>query len=314
MAFVLTPRFAPIYQPQQSNPFCCYESVARPCHSYRISRPQARRPQLSGFDHFVNQIGTLLLSDVGAEAARQAQLEAHMEAQRVVHRQRQHCERALRANFAVNQTDQGWQVDGDLQGFEQENINIEVINEHTLKISGNTQSQSNETTAEKFASAAVEASPKRGSEAAVGPKNSSENSFPAAGSPGEDSDAESHKSYQATVEDDYEDLAAEFASHTSASSGTTIPAELIESQGKQKRVDEPTMQPSAEEARTAKTSAQQFDEKSQEKERVHGAFEKVLRFPERINVANVRASFEENVLKITIPKAQAPQIKKIQIL
>ena len=131
MAFILTPRMAPAYEAQQCNPFGFCGPVSRPAHGYRVSRPQPRRPQYSPYNNFFSQVDELLSEidrEAQREAQRKAQIEAHREALREAYRQRQlQRKRALRADFQVNQIEQGWQVDGDIQGFEQDNINIEVI-------------------------------------------------------------------------------------------------------------------------------------------------------------------------------------------
>ncbi|KAH4767371.1 hypothetical protein HBH63_168340 [Parastagonospora nodorum] len=133
VAFVLTLFFAPAYQAQQCNPFSFCPPVSRFPYAYRVACPRPQRPQNSPFNHFIIQEP---LSEIDRGAQRQTHIEAievQREARRQAHRQRQHRQRALRANFAVNQTEQGWQIDGETQGFDQENISIEVTDEHTLK-------------------------------------------------------------------------------------------------------------------------------------------------------------------------------------
>ncbi|KAH5213531.1 hypothetical protein HBI62_187570 [Parastagonospora nodorum] len=133
IAFVLTLFFAPAYQAQQCNPFSFCPPVSRFPYAYRVACPRPQRPQNSPFNHFIIQEP---LSEIDRGAQRQTHIEAievQREARRQAHRQRQHRQRALRANFAVNQTEQGWQIDGETQGFDQENISIEVTDEHTLK-------------------------------------------------------------------------------------------------------------------------------------------------------------------------------------
>jgi HSP20 family molecular chaperone IbpA len=59
---------------------------------------------------------------------------------------------------------------------------------------------------------------------------------------------------------------------------------------------------------------QQPQEQPQQQERVHGSFERTFKFPERIDASNVSASFKDGVLKVTVPRAQAPQVRRIAIL
>lgn len=322
MAFILTPRFAPAYQASQCNPFGFCAPASRPTYTYRVARPQPRRQQYSSFNHFFNQVDELL-GEIDRESQRQAQIEAHLEAQREAHRQRQQRKRALRATFTVNQTEQGWQVDGDIQGFDQENINVEIVDESTLKISGNTHWQAEKShPIEESVNVSSIGTAQDQTQGLAQPDNmdgvtlnepdneSTTDTATAPASPA--SDTESHKSYQATVEDDFEDLGAETSSLISASSGRSTPEEPKESKGKERASDEPA------DAETTVASQSQPEapvhRAQQEEDRVHGSFERTLRFPERIQADNVTASFEDGHLKITVPKAEAPQIRRIAIL
>jgi len=325
MAFILTPRMAPAYEAQQCNPFGFCAPVSRPAHGYRVSRPQPRRPQYSPYNNFFSQVDELLSEidrEAQREAQRKAQIEAHREALREAYRQRQlQRKRALRADFQVNQIEQGWQVDGDIQGFEQDNVNIEVIDEHTLKIAGNTQWQSEKSQAQPqqpqieaqpTSAASIEQPSATHSEPEVDTTTETEAPTTRAATP--DSDTSSHKSYQPTVEDDFEDLAADFPLSRPSS-----PTEPREPKGKEKAVDEPkdtetavVTQPQPEVP--VQQPQQQPQEQPQQQERVHGSFERTFRFPERIDVANVSASFKDGALKVTVPRAQVMQVRRIAIL
>ena len=48
-------------------------------------------------------------------------------------------------------------------------------------------------------------------------------------------------------------------------------------------------------------------------ERVHGSFERSVRLPEHVDADRIEASFENGVLTVNIPKAQAVQPRKIAI-
>lgn len=327
MAFILTPRFAPAYQAPQCNPFGLCAPVSRPAHSYRIARPRPQRPQYSSFNHFFSQVDELL-GEMDREAERQAQIEAqrlaHLEAQREAHRQRQQRKRALRAKFGVNQIEQGWQVDGDIQGFHQENISIEITDEFTLKIAGNTEWQAEKTAQpeqqqpEAVAALATEQQAnEQTSDDSMEGVSLNEPEFETvtqadtetvrAETP--DSDTTSHKSYQPTVEDDFEDLGAETSSLISSPSRPSSPSEVKELKGKEKAVEEAVAQQPQPEA-----PAQHPQQEQQQDERVHGSFERTFRFPQRIDAANVSASFKEGALKITVPRAPVPQTRRIAII
>lgn len=328
MAFVLTPRFAPAYQSSQCSPFGFCAPATRPGCTYRVSRPQPRRPQYSSFNHFFGQVDELL-SEIDREARRQAQIEAHIEAQREAYRQRQQRKRALRAQFTVHQTEQGWQVDGDIRGFDQENIHIEIIDENTLKISGNTQWQAEKTPqSDKMTAAETPEQETQEPHALASPDNMdgvalnepeaesasvAEETTIAAATP--DSDTESHKSYQPTVEDDFEDLGAEASSLFSASPGTSTPAEPKEPKGKEKAVEKPvTTETLVASQSEPEVPGQQEQQNTEKQESVHGSFERTFRFPERIQAEIVSASFEAGSLKITVPRAQAPAVRRIAIM
>jgi HSP20 family protein len=48
-------------------------------------------------------------------------------------------------------------------------------------------------------------------------------------------------------------------------------------------------------------------------ERVHGAFERAIRLPEFVDAEKISADFDNGLLTITVPKAQAAQARKIEI-
>ena len=48
-------------------------------------------------------------------------------------------------------------------------------------------------------------------------------------------------------------------------------------------------------------------------ERVHGAFERAIRLPEFVDAEKISANFDNGLLTITVPKAQAAQARKIEI-
>ncbi|OAL48513.1 HSP20-like chaperone [Pyrenochaeta sp. DS3sAY3a] len=316
MAFVITPRFTPVYQVSRCHPLNSCGRTSQPTHAYRISRPQPRHPQYSSFNHFFGQVDELL-SEIDHEAQRLAQLKVQREA----HRERQQRKRALRAEFSVNQDQQGWLINGDIQGFDQENISIEVTDEHTLKITGNTkwQAEKAQSDAQDDENNAIPNVENDVTEQIDNPDSVNLPTKPAVDSTTFDSNSEteSHKSYQPTVEDDFEDLTAETSSLLSVASvpstasnytesSATAVVEPPESKGKGKAVFSDTVPVSK--------VTQNDRESEREQERVHGSFERTFQFPERIDVGRVSAQFLEHVLSITVPKNQASRTRKIAIL
>jgi HSP20 family molecular chaperone IbpA len=285
MAFFLTPRFAPAYQ--QCGPFSGIP-VSRP--SYRqVSRPRASFPT---FAPFLNQLDELF-----TEIDRRAQHE-----QRQQHEQQQQRKRAFCARFDVRENNEGYQVEGEVPGFEQEHISIEVTDEHTLKVAGDS-----EWKAAQAQPNATESADKMDGVTLNEPEAATEVERPVSPT---GSDTGSHKSYQATVEDDFEDLGAETSSTVSTASE---PREPRESKGKEKVVDETTVTKQPQPEVPVQQQRQEHESRQWLNERVHGSFERSFQFSERIDAANVRANLRNGVLSIYVPKAPAPQIKRIVI-
>lgn len=282
MAFFLTPRFAPAYQ-QQCGPFSCAPS--RP--SYR----RVSRPAFPSFVPFLSQVDELL-SELDREARREQ------------HQQRQQRKRAFRARFDVRENKEGYEVEGEVPGFEQKNISIEVTDEHTLKVTGNTE-QKVEGVAAPEAASVTGQQPEVEADRMDGVTINEPETTDGAASPA-GSDTESHKSYQATVEDDFEDLGAETSSTVSAS-------EPKESKGKEKAVEEPTETVVQQQPQPEAPVQQDPENREWLSERIHGSFERTFQFPSRIDAANVTAALRNGVLSINVPKAPAPQVKQISI-
>ncbi|KAF2018260.1 HSP20-like chaperone [Aaosphaeria arxii CBS 175.79] len=292
MAFFLTPRFAPAYQQQACSPFNFCAPVQRPSYRRVVSRPA-----FPSFAPFLSQVDDLLT-------------ELDREARRAQHQQRQQRKRAFRARFDVRENQEGYEVQGDIPGFEQEHISIEVTDEHTLKITGNT-----ETTKTSEQPAAPEQAPTEPQQSTEAEKTKDAEMDGVTLNEPEtvESDTSSQKSYQATVEDDFEDLGAETSSTISEHYTPTEDKTPKEPKGKEKAVEttdnaEATVQPVAQ-----PQSPTESQDRELVKERNHGSFERTFRFPERIDAGNVRAALRNGVLSITVPKAPAPTIRQITI-
>jgi hypothetical protein len=199
---------------------------------------------------------------------------------------------------------------------------IEAVDEHTLKIAGNTKWESEKAQPEAEqpqteAAPAIEQSTEEAHNESLdgvtvnepNAETATETDATTAGTATPDSDTASHKSYQATVEDDFEDLGADFPS--SLSSRPSTPAEPSEPKDKEKAVEQPT---ATETAVTQQPQPEAPVSAQQQQERVHGSFERIFRFPERIDAANVSASFKDGLLRINVPRAQVPQSRRIAIL
>ncbi|KAH7125633.1 hypothetical protein B0J11DRAFT_528917 [Dendryphion nanum] len=287
MAFFLTPRFAPAYQPQACNPFSYY-SAPRPTYRRVVSRPA-----FPSFVPFLSQVDELLT-------------ELDREARRAQHIQRQQRKRAFRARFEVQENNEGYEVQGDIHGFEQQNIQIEVTDENTLRVAGNTEWKSEQ--------ASTSPEPERHDEATkdiemdgatlAEPEATTTEFADVTDAEIIHSDTSSQKSYQATVEDDFEDLGAE----TSSTISSTTEAETKqpkEPKGKEKAVETSLQQQPQPEIPATTTETEQ--------EQPHASFERTFRFPERIDAATVKASFNNGILSIQVPRAPKHQIRQIAI-
>lgn len=297
MAFFLTPRFAPTYSAPQCNSWAC---APRPQRSYR----RVVRPSFPTFAPFLSEVDEII-SALDQEARREA-------ARREAQRQRQQRKRIVRAHFNVHEEQGSYQVDAEIPGFEQEHIEIEVTDDNTLRLSGNTdrkaetQQQPAETAAE---TPAIEAEAQHDGVAV----NEDQQITPSGAATPTHSDTESHRSYQATVEDDFEDLGAETSSTVSAHTDSEAPTEP---KGKEKAVEESastTTDAAFQQQAQLEALAQQQQQEEAEEWRFHGAFERSFRFPERIDAANVTASLRNGLLSISVPKAKAPEVRRIVI-
>jgi HSP20 family molecular chaperone IbpA len=250
----------------------------------------------------------------------------------------------LRAQFAVTQNEQGWQIDAEVPGFEQQNISIEVTDENTLKIAGNTEwgtkpqveaqpeaeaahavEQPTEETAEASTDQVVEETADEKMEGItlepsaeiVTETTETDSARPAT----PDSDTSSHKSYQATVEDDFEDLGPEASTLFSTPSTPAAPSQpkgkekAVEPVEHHETVEDPEISVPTETAVTQQPQSEAPAQQQQEtEERPHGSFERTYKFPERIDAEKIKASFKEGKLTINVPRAQVQQARRIAIL
>ncbi|KAF2466852.1 HSP20-like chaperone [Lindgomyces ingoldianus] len=284
MAFFLTPRFSPSTN-NTCNPFTSNcAPVLRPIFRQRVSRPA-----FPSFVPFLSQVDELLT-------------ELDREARRAAHQARQQRKQAFRARFDVREKKEGYEVEGEVPGFEQENIEVQVSDEYTLSVRGNTETKVEQ--AKDVAGAEAQAEPSQEEKRdSVDGVTITEQEI--------SSDTESHKSYQPTVEDDFEDLGAE----TSSTLSTGTSPETREPKGKEEAVEQRTTA----ELKTAETQPQQEVHQQEPEslewlnERVHGSFERTFRFPVRIDAENVRAALRNGVLSIQVPKAPVPEIRHIAI-
>ena len=168
-----------------------------------------------------------------------------------------------------------YELQGELPGLEQKDLEIEFVDERTLVIRGRTASESSETNAE--APKAVAA---------------------AEGTATADNVSEKLASYQKPrVEDeDYVDAGAESSAEgakTPASPGT-VAAEQAPKLEAENKIAEP-------------------GSKYWVSERSVGEFERRFSFPGRVDQEAVKASLRNGILSVVVPKVVAKEARRIQI-
>ncbi|KAF1942694.1 HSP20-like chaperone [Clathrospora elynae] len=164
--------------------------------------------------------------------------------------------RSFTPKFDVKETEQGYELHGELPGVEQKDINIEWTDNNTLTISGRHEHVREE---------------------GQRPQGFIENR--------EGSEQQKKLSHQPKVEDEDADT-------------TTNKASQVAKQSEHREVS------NQDDAAKAKYWVS---------ERSVGEFHRSFAFPARVDQDAVKASLKNGILSIAVPKAQAPQARKINI-
>ena len=196
---------------------------------------------------------------------------------------RQASRRQWNPRFDVKETKEAYSLEGELPGVDQKDINIEFVDEHTLRIKGR-----HERTTQRGQPSTTEAV----AEAQETPSAAVEDG---AATPASEGSVKS-SAHQATVEDDVE----EPANSSAASSETPAQAETTSQQ--QQEVAPPQAQ------KTEKAPEQFWY-----RERSVGEFTRSFSFPSRVDQEAVRASLKNGILNIVVPKAAVPESRRINI-
>ena len=176
--------------------------------------------------------------------------------------------RQFNPRFDLKETKEAYSLEGELPGVEQNNLNIEFTDEHTLTIKGRTERNTESG---------------RRPEAVEAEKKAAIEETPAA------SETESEKAHHATVEDEEPANSSAAAAESSAA---------------------PTPAPAQQPAKTeAKTPEQQY----WISERHVGEFTRSFNFPQRVDQESVKASLKNGILSVVVPKAPAPESRRINI-
>lgn len=186
---------------------------------------------------------------------------------------RQQAGRTFTPRFDVREVGANYELQGELPGIEQKDLDIEFLDERTLVIRGRT---GNETTETDEAAEAAEPPKAVDNEAA------------------NDDVSEKSANYQkASVEEEYVDAGAE----SEAAEGAKTPAS--------------TTNEVAPTAKTKKAAEPSF--KYWVSERSVGEFERRFSFPGRVELENVKASLKNGILSVVVPKIVANNPRRINI-
>lgn len=182
--------------------------------------------------------------------------------------------------FDVKEDQESYTLTGELPGIAQQDVEVNFTDAHTLQIKGRSERQREEGTRP---AAAVEASTEQ-------PKLTADT----------EATNETESYHKASVEDDFETVEAP-ASSTADATPTPASEETAESStqnGETKAVEQQPKTPNS---------------KYWISERSVGQFARTFSFPSRVDQENVKASLKDGILSIIVPKAPAPQNKRINI-
>jgi len=181
--------------------------------------------------------------------------------------------------FDVKETESAYELYGDLPGVAKDVVNIEFRDPQTLVVSGHVERDSFSLEKNNRPTGSED------EDAVMISHHENEHD--------EHSETASQRSLQATVEDDTEDSPA----GTAAKDNTSKTVATIT---KPKTTTQP--------------QAQQPKSKYWISERPHGSFSRTFAFPERLDLDGVKASLENGVLALVVPKARKYEAKRISVL
>ena len=190
---------------------------------------------------------------------------------------RQQARTTFTPRFDVREVGAAYELQGELPGIEQKDLDIQFLDERTLVIRGRTATESTKTNNEA-AEAAEAAEPAKAvdNEAA------------------DDTVSEKSANYQkASVEDEYVDAGAE----SEAAEGVKTPAST-----------HAEVAPTAETRKAAEPSFKYWVS-----ERSVGEFERRFSFPGRVELENVKASLRNGILSVVVPKVVGNNPRRINV-
>ncbi|MCJ1459876.1 hypothetical protein MMC28_010255 [Mycoblastus sanguinarius] len=183
--------------------------------------------------------------------------------------------RSFTPRFDVRELGTAYELQGELPGIEQKDLQIEFVDERTLLIRGRTGSE-NASTNDKAAETVEPTKAVAADEAA------------------NDNASEKSANYQkASVEDEYVDAAAETSEAEGVKTPANATAEVVPTAGT-KKFAEPSF-------------------KYWVSERSVGKFERRFSFPGRVDQDAVKASLRNGILSVVVPKVVAKEARRINI-
>ena len=176
---------------------------------------------------------------------------------------------------------QEYQLQGELPGIEQKDLDIEFVDERTLVIRGRSVREEQE---------------ERSSDNVTAPAAEAQKAVAAEETGADDNVSEKSANYQkASVEDEgYVDAGAE----SSEQGGKTVAATEANRSAEVAETKKPNVEPAF---------------KYWVSERSIGEFERRFSFPGRVNQGEVKASLKNGILSVVVPKIVAKEARRIEI-
>ena len=182
--------------------------------------------------------------------------------------------------FDVREVGSNYELQGELPGLEQKDLEIEFVDERTLAIRGHTATSATKTNESSGEEAAVAAA-KDGKDAATN---------------ADDNVSEKSASYQkpSVEEDEYVDAGAESSAEGAKTPAAPVAEPKDQTEGKRTVAAEPSF-------------------KYWVSERSVGEFERRFSFPGRVDQEAVKASLKNGILSVVVPKVVAREARRINI-
>jgi HSP20 family molecular chaperone IbpA len=200
----------------------------------------------------------------------------------------------------VKENKDSYELQGELPGIEQSNLEVAFVDQNTLQIKGRTERHREEGT-------------RPGAQQQQQVASQPEQAPAVEAAPAEDATAKAAESdtssfHKATVEDDFETVNASDATSDEATmSGGNPEATPAETPKQEVAAPAPAQQ------EVAPAKSEQPRSHYWVSERSVGQFARTFRFPSRVDQENVKASLKDGILSIVVPKAAAPENRRIEI-